>query len=287
MSEKNATDLLATLAAVAQLVRERRPIVHQITNYVSATDCANISLAAGASPVMADELLEMSELIPRVDALVLNMGVFHADRKRTVAFAAKIAATHQKPIVLDPAGAGVSRLRRGVISMLLENDAVQVVRGNAFEAEALLNEKVVMRGVDADDTHFYSRTAAEKLAKRVGRTIVVTGATNYLFDGHCGVEIHNGHALLNAIAGAGCMTSSLTGACLAVEKDPFLAAAAAVLMMGIAAEKAAETASGPGTFHAALFDAVSTLTKDDYLERSRVKLWGNWISAGTVKHNKE
>ena len=112
MSEKETADLLATLAAIAQLVRARRPIVHQITNYVSATDCANITLAAGGVPIMADELLEMAELIPHVDALVLNMGVFHADRKRTVAFAAKIAAAHKKPIVLDPAGAGTSRLRR-------------------------------------------------------------------------------------------------------------------------------------------------------------------------------
>lgn len=276
MSEKEAADLLATLAAIAQLVRERRPIVHQITNYVSATDCANITLAAGGIPIMADELLEMAELIPRVDALVLNMGIFHADRKRTVAFAAKIAAAHRKPIVLDPVGAGASRLRRSVISMLLDNDALKVVRGNISEAEAILNEKTALHDVNANDMNLYARTAAERLAGRIRRTVAVTDGTDYFFDGQRGLEIGNGHALLNSIIGAGCMASSLIGACLAVEKDPLLAAAAAGLMMGIAAEKAAETAAGPGSFHVALFDAVAALTKEDYLARGRVHLWGNW-----------
>ncbi len=277
MSEKETADLLATLAAIAQLVRARRPVVHQITNYVSATDCANITLAAGGVPIMADELLEMAELIPHVDALVLNMGVFHADRKRTVAFAAKIAAAHKKPIVLDPAGAGTSRLRRSVISLLLENDALRVVRGNVSETEALLKEKVALCDVRADDMNLYARTAAEKLAGRIGRTVAVTGGRNYFSDGQRGLEIGNGHALLNSIIGTGCMASSLTGACLAVEKDPLLAAAAAGLMLGVAAEKAAEAAAGPGSFHAALFDAVAALTKEDYLARGRVRLWGNWI----------
>lgn len=279
MSEKETADLLATLAAIAQLVRERRPVVHQIANYVSATDCANIIFAAGGTPVMADELLEMAELIPHVDALVLNMGVFHADRKRTVAFAAKIAAAHQKPIVIDPVGAGTSRLRRSVSGMLLNNEALQVVRGNISAIEALLNEKKASYGLDADDMNLYARTTAEKLAGRIRRAVAVTGGKSYFSDGQRGLEIGNGHALLHSIIGAGCMASSLTGACLAVEKDSLLAAAAAGLMMGVAAEKAAEVAAGPGSFHAALFDAIAALTKEDYLARGKVLAWGKWVGA--------
>ena len=276
MNENSVAHLLTKLAAIAQKIRERRPVVHQITNYVSATDCANITLAAGASPIMADELLEMTEIVPRVDSLVLNMGTFRAERKRTMAFAAKIAAAHHKPIVLDPVGVGASRLRRSAIATLLDGAGVTVVRGNASEAAALLNERHTMRGVDADQAIASPRATAEELAQMIGRTVAVTGATDYLSDGRRGLAIDNGHLLMTCITGAGCMTSSVVGACLAVEPDPFLAAAAALLTMGIAAEKAAEQAAGPGSFHAALFDAVFNLSKEDYEARGRVRLWGNW-----------
>lgn len=268
--------VLAMLAAVAQKVRQQRPVVHQITNYVSATDCANISLAAGASPIMADALAEMPEVVPRVDALVFNTGTFNEARKTVMETAATLADRHGKPVVLDPVGVGVSRLRRRTIDALLAFDCLKVVRGNASEAAVLLDGQQRMRGVDAERGIVAPRAASEQLAQQLGRTVAITGATDYLSDGERGIAIANGHVWLTQITGAGCMTTALLGACLAVEKDSLLAAAAALTAMGIAAELAAERASGPGTFHAALFDAIYSLTPDDFQLRGRVQTWGNW-----------
>ncbi len=276
MSKASSDELLAVFAAIALRVRQRRPVVHQITNYVSATDCANITLAAGASPIMADELLEMQEVVPRIDALVLNTGTFCEGREKTMASAAALAGRHCKPAVLDPVGVGVSRLRRSAVDALLTADSVKVVRGNASEAAALLNRQHAMRGVDAEQPIASPRAAAERLAQQLARTVAITGAIDYLSDGRRGLEIANGHALLTSITGAGCMTTALVGACLAVEPDPLLAAAAALTTIGIAAELAAAQSAGPGSFHAALFDAVYSLSPDDYRTRGRVRLWGNW-----------
>lgn len=245
-------------------VREERPLIHHITNYVTAGDCANMVLAAGASPVMADDPEESAEMTALASALVLNLGTLDARKVESMKRSGKAAAEQKIPVILDPVGCGAARFRTETAKMLLHTVHPQVVRGNVSEIAALYDGSAHAQGVDAADRDQSRdhRALAEHAARAWRCVVAVTGAADVVSDGRRTALIHNGCAMMSRVTGTGCMASSLTAVFCAVERDYFAAAAAALVFMGLCGEEAGKRSSGCGTFHAALFDAASQMTGD-------------------------
>jgi hydroxyethylthiazole kinase len=251
---------VVTSDALAQ-IRARRPLIHHITNYVVMTDTANVTLHIGASPVMAHALDEVREMVGHAGCLVLNIGTLEPAWIEAMLAAGEEANRVGVPVVLDPVGVGATRLRSVAVERILGAVRVDVVRGNAAELSAMAGLTAEIRGVDAVSADSPA-TAAAAVARRTGGVAVVSGARDYVADAHRLATIANGHPLMGAITGSGCMASALVGAFRAVEPDSFLAGAAAMIAFGIAGEVAAERSAGPGTFRVQLMDAVCLLDAD-------------------------
>jgi hydroxyethylthiazole kinase len=247
------------MAAALAAVREQRPLVHNITNYVVMNSTANTLLAIGASPVMAHAVEEVEELAAVAGALVLNIGTLSTPWIEAMFKAGLTARARGIPIVLDPVGAGATRLRTATARRLLVELHPAVVRGNASEILALAGGDFQARGVDAQHTVGQARAAAAELARGHGTVVAVTGPEDFVADGLREARVRNGHALMARITGSGCAATALIGALCAVERDSFKAAATALTLFGIAGEMAAAEAPGPGTFQVRLLDALDAL----------------------------
>lgn len=262
-------DLKAEFAEIVSRIREGRPVVHHITNYVTAECCADIALAAGASPVMADEPEEIEEFTCGADALVLNLGTFSFNRMMAMERACEVAKAEKIPVVLDPVGVMTSSLRLDFALKLLDEGYISIVRGNRSECEALLNGVAGGRGIDHEEEKDPHQEAAIalKVAKECGSkfncVFVVTGTVDNISNGKQALVLNNGHPLLKEITGSGCMTSTLIGCCAAVTDNMMAAASLGVVIMGQSAEVAAnflEKKDGPGMFKVRLMDCVYHVT---------------------------
>ena len=260
----------AGIARLLREVRDKKPLVHNLTNTVTVNDCANALLAVGASPVMADDIGEAADIAALADAVVINIGTLNARTIQSMLAAGKKAVSLGRPAVLDPVGAGASRLRTETALELIRQIPFSVVRGNVSEIKAVLAGSGTTRGVDADERDLASDgldgavAAARALACRTGAVVAVTGPTDIVSDGSRVFAIHNGHPLLSRITGSGCMLSALTGAfCGASPGKVFEAAAAALCTMGLAGEQAAERtlreSAGTGSFRTYLIDSLSLM----------------------------
>ncbi len=247
------------LADLLTAIRERKPLIHHITNMVVMNDTANITLAIGALPVMAHAIEEVEEMVSIASALVLNIGTLTTEQVETMLRAGKRANERDIPIVLDPVGAGATRLRTESALRLLAELRISVVRGNASEIGALIGVAGETRGVEAISLSAEPEIVARGAAREFGLTVAITGARDIVTDGERVAHVDNGDPLLATITGSGCMATSLVGAFLAVEKDALLATTAALIAMGVAGEQAAPKAGGPGTFRSHLLDAVAAL----------------------------
>jgi len=245
----------ADLAAI----RERKPLVHQITNYVVMNETANATLALGALPVMAHAREEVEEMAAAAGALVLNIGTLEPAWVDAMLAAGRAANGAGVPIVLDPVGAGATGYRTETARRLASELELAVIRGNAAELATLAGRAAEIRGVEsigaADAPGELARTAAADL----GTVVAVTGPVDHVSDGGQVVAVANGDPLLATITGSGCMSTAITGCFLAVADQPFSAAAEALAAFGVAGEDAAREAHGPGSFHAALYDALHRL----------------------------
>ena len=256
------------IAEIADAVREKRPLVHCITNYVTVNDCANALLAIGASPVMADDEREIADIVAIASALVINIGTLNDRTIRSMVMAGKAAAKRGIPVILDPVGAGASKLRTETALSLITEVPFAVIRGNASEIRTLVSGTGTTRGVDASESDTAAdrfealRDEASNLAQKTGAVIAITGATDIISDGTKAYAIKNGHPLMGRITGSGCMLSAITGAFAAARADISMdAVAAAIATMGLAGEKAAraEARRGTGSFRVSLIDALSRL----------------------------
>lgn len=261
-------------AAVLAAVREKCPLVHSITNYVTVNDCANALLAYGASPIMADDIGEAADIVSISSALVLNIGTLNRRTVDSMLAAGKRANELGVPVVLDPVGAGASKLRNDVTGELLSQVKLTIIRGNISELSFVAGLSAATKGVDAaaSDSGNDAVSVAKTVARRYDCTAAVTGAVDVISDGKRIVRIHNGHPMLSKVTGTGCMASALTGACAGAGPDPVFAAVAGVASMGIAGELAFQKAgsTGTGSFHIALIDALSRLTPDVFGERAKL-----------------
>lgn len=255
-------------------VRARRPLVHNITNYVVMNSTANTLLALGASPVMAHAEDEVEELAAAAGALVLNIGTL-SERWIAAMFKAAAAARRGKvPIVLDPVGAGATQLRTATARRLLAEARPAIVRGNPSEILALAGDGVQARGVDAQHTVEQARAAATDLACQFGVTVAVTGPEDTVTDGRRVARVRNGHPLMARITGSGCAATAVTGAFSAIEPDPFAAAVGALVVFGIAGELAARDNPRPGTYQVQLLDALDEISAEHIWELTLLETSG-------------
>lgn len=251
-------------------IRAQKPLIHHITNMVVMNDTANITLAIGALPVMAHALEEVEEMVSLAGALVLNIGTLTPAQIEAMLRAGKCANERGVPVVLDPVGAGATRLRTQSALRLLSELRIAVVRGNVSEIGALIGVAGETRGVEAISVTMEREALARLAAQQLGTVVAITGACDVVSNGTRQTYIDNGHPLLASITGSGCMATSLIGAFLAIETDSLLASTAALVAMGVAGEIAASTAHGPGTFRAHLLDAVAALDGQILTQRMKV-----------------
>jgi hydroxyethylthiazole kinase len=260
-----------TPGAALRDLRERKPLIHQITNYVVMNETANATLAIGALPVMAHAIEEVEEMASAAGALVLNIGTLSRPWIDAMLLAGKVANAANVPVVLDPVGVGATTLRTDTARRILDDVDVAVVRGNAAEIATLAGLEAEIRGVEAIGVEAGAPTIARIAASGLGVVASVTGPVDHVSDGTRGLAIANGDPLLAAITGSGCMSSALTGCFAAVRPDALVDAAAyALAAFGVAAEDAARGAEGPGTFHARLYDALYALTPESLGERANI-----------------
>ena len=200
-------------------VRTKSPLIHNITNYVTVNDCANMVLACGASPIMADDAAEVEDITTICGGLNINIGTLNSRTIESMLKAGKKANALGHPVVLDPVGAGASALRTETAYRLLDEVRFTVIRGNISEVKTLASGAGTTKGVDADvadrvtEENLDGAVAfAKAFAAKTGAVVAITGAIDIVADGAKAYCIRNGHPMMSAITGTGCQLSALTAA---------------------------------------------------------------------------
>ncbi|MDX6510615.1 MAG: hydroxyethylthiazole kinase [Gaiellaceae bacterium] len=257
--------------ATLRVLRERKPLVHQITNYVVMNETANATLALGALPVMAHAREEVEQMVALAGALVLNIGTLSPRWVEAMLMAGRAASARGIPVVLDPVGAGATSYRTETAKQILDAVDVTVLRGNAGEVATLVGVQAEVRGVESIGAGAEAAELAREAARTLGLVASVTGAVDHVSDGSRVLAVSNGHPLLASVTGTGCMSSALTGCFLAAKpEEPLAAAAEALAAFGVAGEEAARDARGPGSFHVGLYDALAALDPATLDDRVRI-----------------
>jgi len=259
-------------------VQESKPLVHHITNYVTVTDCANITLGIGASPVMADSVYEVADIAGIASAVVINIGTLNERTVESMLVAGKAANARGIPVVFDPVGAGASKYRNETTAKLLKEIKIDVLRGNISEIRFIAGLSSETKGVDAADN---DRTdienagqIAKNLSQKLGCVVSISGAIDIISNGDKIAYVDNGHTMLGNLTGTGCMCSSLVGSFCGANKDNvYESAIITQLCMGIAGEIAYEKAGslGNGSFHEALHDSISLMNSETIEKRAKYR----------------
>ncbi len=252
-------------------VRQKSPLVHNITNYVTVNDCANMLLACGSSPIMADDPSDAVEITAICGGLNINIGTLDQRTIPAMFAAGKRANELGHPVVLDPVGAGASALRTETALGLLKEVEFTVIRGNISEIKTLALGSGTTKGVDADVADRVTEedldgavAFAKDFAWRTGAVIAITGAIDIVTDGERAFCIRNGRPEMSTITGTGCQLSALTAAFVTANPDrPLEAAAAAVCAMGLCGEIAYQRLTeldGNSSYRNYIIDAMYRLT---------------------------
>jgi hydroxyethylthiazole kinase len=244
-------------------VRRQAPLVHNITNYVVMNLTANALLALGASPVMAHAPEEVEDMVNIASALLINIGTLSKHWVESMLKAARQAKKKGIPIIYDPVGAGATPYRTQTIRKLLQDVPPTIVRGNASEIMAIADDQSKTKGVDSATATETALDSARHLSEQYKCVVCVSGETDYIVDKNKLAKVNNGHALMPKVTGLGCTASALCGAFAAVNPDYFAATIAAMAVMGIAGEIAAEKAQGPASMQVHFLDTLFTLSSED------------------------
>lgn len=256
-----------SVSELADAVRRRNPLVHNITNYVAAPLQANALSALGASPIMADDPAEAADMTALADVLAVNIGTLNQDTVPAMHKSMRAAADKGIPVVFDPVGIGATAFRRETALALLDAYPVGIIRANAGEIAAIAGVEHQSKGIDAGGLVERALETACRVALRYGCTVAMTGAADYITDGTRAYRCGNGHPMMAALVGTGCTASSVTAAFAAVSPDNLVdAAAAALAFYGFCGEKAAAAAKGPGSLGVGLLDALYTVGADEFAE---------------------
>lgn len=247
------------------------PLVHSITNYVTVNDCANVVLAAGGSPIMADSILEVEEITSICDALVINIGTLNERSVESMIKAGKKANQIENPTILDPVGVGASNFRRETTFRLLKEISFSIISGNASEIKNIYKESGTTSGVDANkEDEIEGNNLSEmvkickELSKKTGAIVSLTGAIDIIANESEANVVYNGNSLMSKVTGTGCMLSTVIGAYCGSNKDNlFKATTLAVAHMGLAGEIAFEKLKqyegGTSSYKTFLIDAISQI----------------------------
>lgn len=256
-------------------VREKMPLVHCLTNPITSYHCANIILAAGGRPIMAEHPREVSGITAGADALLINLGNIQDSRMQAMRLAADVAAKNGIPVTLDAVGVGCSKLRLDFALELIKTFHPAIVKGNRAEIAALTGHCMTARGVDAEEGDLSGDEnlllqEAGKLSARFGCVVAVSGPVDIITDGAQGFLCENGSAMMGRVCGTGCMLGALTAAHSSCDA-PLDAALLAFAKMGIAGEIAAFKANGPGSFAPALIDIIFEMTDETLLQSAKIR----------------
>ncbi len=251
-------------------IRDHRPVVHSITNYVVMNSTANVLLAMGASPIMAHAAQEMEDIAAISNSLVVNIGTLSETWIESMDRACHLAVVRGKPFVLDPVGSGATRLRTDTACNLAKASPPTVIRGNASEILSLSPQGGVTRGVDSIHSMEDAVDAARIIARSLGTVIAVTGERDLVTDGDRSLIVSGGHCLMGYVTGTGCAASVIVGAFLAEEEDAVIASASALAFFKLAGERASAEADAPGTFWVKVLDALYTISPEDLETQAQI-----------------
>jgi hydroxyethylthiazole kinase len=243
-----------------QAVREKRPLVHHITNWVTIFDCAQIVKSFGASPVMAHAPEEAAAMTAIASALVLNIGTLTSDVIESMKISAAAANRKGIPVVFDVCGAGATAFRDEKAMEIIEGARVAVIKGNASEIARIAGQTASTKGVDAGEVSADLREIARTLSSQRSCTVVITGAEDIVAGEGKLFLVRNGHPMMANLVGTGCMAASTIGTFVGARPDQLpQAAAAGLACYEIAAEQAVKKSDGPSSFRQQLFDCVFRL----------------------------
>lgn len=252
-------------------VREHKPVVLNITNYVVMNNTANGLLALGASPIMAHSRDELAEMMVFSGALVINIGTLDSLWIERMVFAVAQANKQGKPVILDPVGCGASQLRTQTSRRIAKMAERLIIRGNASEIIALAGiesrDRASSKGVDAIDASETAIDAARYLVRQYHCNVVISGEIDFIIGEKSEISLHNGHTMMPFVTGMGCTLSALTGAFAAVGESTGLAAAA---VLGVAGEIAASQSAGPGSLQLKLLDVLYQLDAETLMQRLKL-----------------
>lgn len=249
-------------------IRQKAPLVHNITNFVVMNNTANALLALGASPVMAHAPEEVAEMAAMASAVVLNMGTLSEVWVEAMLLAGKSALEHNVPIVFDPVGVGATTYRNQTARRIFKQFTPSIIRGNASEIMALAAElldspqQIKTKGVDSTAASDNAIETAQTLAQQLGTVIAISGAEDFITDGKTLHVIKNGSPMMARVTGMGCTASAITGAFAGINSDMLKAATHAMAVMGIAGELATLQSKGPGSLQVNFLDQLYTLTPE-------------------------
>jgi len=254
-------------------IRENKPLIHNITNFVVMNYTANVLLAIGASPVMAHAQEEVEEMASISQAVVLNIGTLTPDWVDSMIKAGWKANRMNIPVILDPVGSGATNLRNESVRRLINELSISVIRGNASEVLSIATRGARTKGVDSIHSVDEASDAALKLASELGITLAITGEVDLITDGKRILRVHNGHPMMGLVTGTGCAATAVIGAFLAVDDDPLTASATALAYFGLSGEMAAGTSHGPGSFMISTLDSLYNIAPDALKEGAKIKIF--------------
>lgn len=254
---------------VLPLLREARPLVQCLTNSVTTNFVANVLLALGASPAMADVPDEAAVMARTAGAVLVNLGTPSGEQRQAMLEAAVAAHESATPWVLDPVGVGALPVRTALATRLVEL-CPSVIRGNASEIRALAGQGAGARGVDSVDDVDDAREAAVALARSANTVVAVSGQVDLITDGSTIVRVENGDPLFTSITGAGCALGAAVAAFAATHEDLLTTTVAACVTYAVAGELAACGARGPGSFSVGLLDSLATIDASAVAARARL-----------------
>jgi hydroxyethylthiazole kinase len=260
------------ISAQLKSLREKKPLVHNITNIVVANFVANGLLALGASPVMASAKEEVADMVKIANSLVINIGTLTSTQVEAMLIAGRAANELGVPVILDPVGAGATPYRTETVRKILADVNVSIIRGNAGEIANVIGQTLAVKGVDGGelelDTVFLAKTAAQKL----GCIVVITGADDVVTNGEETYLVSNGHPILTQVTGTGCLVSSVIAAFAAVGENKLQSAVAALTYYGVAAEVAKKNVEtqGPGSFQIEFLNQLAKVAKVEIAELAKV-----------------
>ena len=252
-------------------VKETNPLVLHYTNEVTINDCANITLALGASPLMSYSYEEVEEIVSIASSVVINIGTMNSNHIELFIKAAKVANKYNKPVVLDPVGVFATKTRAELTNRLLNEVKFDVIKGNVAEIKYIGGFDVRGKGVDSFDDEEISGII-QKIAKKLGTVVVATGKVDTISDGEKVIKIYNGTPKLKSITGTGCMSTSLIGSYLGCSDNKLYGAAMGVLTMALSGELADKDDVGIGTFKVNLMDNIYNMNIDKLNQYGKVEI---------------